>query len=177
MAGDTPVPPARDAGPHTVYLGLGSNLGDRDEYLRSAIRALADAVAVERISGVYDTAPLLVANQPRFHNLVVVGRTSLGPRELLRFVKGIEASAGRAPGGVRYGPRVLDVDILLYDDLSLSTPELTIPHPRIAERAFVLAPLAEIAPELRLPALGRTVAELHAGLADADVRRIGVLFG
>jgi 2-amino-4-hydroxy-6-hydroxymethyldihydropteridine diphosphokinase len=163
------------ARPHVVYLGLGSNLGDRDDHLRHALAALGRSVSVDRVSSVYDTAPLLVTDQPRFRNLAVAGRTALAPLDLLQFVKRVEAGAGRAPGGVRYGPRVLDIDILFYDDLSLNTPELTIPHPRIAERAFVLAPLAEIAPELRHPTLGQSISELLAALGEADVRRIGVL--
>ena len=159
---------------HMVYLGLGSNLGDRDANLRRALAALPPAVLVEHISSVYDTAPLLVTLQPRFHNLVCAGHTVLEPQALLRTLKRIEMEIGRTPGP-RYGPRVLDIDILFYDDLVLAAPELTVPHPRMAERAFVLAPLAEIAPHVRHPALGAEVAELLAALADADVRCIGAL--
>lgn len=174
--GDQPES-APGARPCVVYLGLGSNLGDREAHLRRGVEALGECVSADRVSSVYDTAPLLMTDQPRFHNLAVRGRTALAPHDLLRFVKRVEAAVGREPGGMRYGPRVLDVDILIYDDLVLTTPELTIPHPRLAERAFALAPLAEIAPELRHPVLGRSVGQLLAALGDADVRRFGVLFG
>jgi 2-amino-4-hydroxy-6-hydroxymethyldihydropteridine diphosphokinase len=159
---------------HQVYLGLGSNLGDRAANLRLALAALPPAVRVERVSSLYDTAPLLVTDQPRFHNLVCVGRTALDPLELLREVKRIERWVGRRPGQ-RYGPRVLDIDVLFYDDLVLETPELTVPHPRLEERAFVLAPLAELAPYLRHPRLGLAISQLLQAVTDADVRRIGLL--
>ena len=132
---------------HTVALGLGSNLGDRDANLRAALARLAPAVTIARISAIYDTAPMLVTAQPRFHNIACIAHTTLTPLALLRHTKAVEASVGRTPG-IRYGPRVVDIDLLLYDDLVLDTPELHIPHPRIAERAFVLAPLVEIAPDL-----------------------------
>jgi 2-amino-4-hydroxy-6-hydroxymethyldihydropteridine diphosphokinase len=160
---------------HTVYLGLGSNLGDRDTLLRAGIEALGERVTVERISSVYDTAPMLVTDQPRFHNVVCRGRTALDPLALLRFAKGIEASLGRVPGR-RYGPRPLDIDILLYDQQVVRMAELSVPHPDIAARAFVLAPLAEIAPRLHIPGLDGNVLELLGRLAYADVRRDGHLF-
>src|SRR5262249_7192760 len=153
---------------------FGSNLDDRDANLRRALAALPPAVFAERISSVYDTAPLLVTEQPRFHNLVCSGRTALEPLDLLRAVKRIEVWVGRKPSP-RYGPRVMDIDILLYDDLVLETPELTVPHPHLAERAFVLAPLAELAPDLSHPRLGVAVAQLLLAVAGADVRRIGPL--
>ncbi len=174
---------AESKAPHTVYLGLGANLGDRDAHLRAALSALAHKDAetgyttahIERVSSVYDTAPMLVEAQPRFHNIACTGQTWLKPFPLLHALKRIEAALGRAPEGMRYGPRVIDIDILLYDDLILRTPELTIPHERLAERGFVLAPLAEIAPNLIHPILGRTMQSLAAAVAGQDVRRMGSL--
>lgn len=160
---------------HMVYLGLGSNLGDRDEHLRAGLRALNPAVLIERVSSVYDTAPLLVTEQPRFHNIVCLGRTTLAPVALLRLAKRIEREQGRADGP-RYGPRPLDIDILFYDDLILRTPDLTLPHPGIAARAFVLLPLAEIAPDLRHPALRGAVRALADEVRGQDVRCAGALF-
>jgi 2-amino-4-hydroxy-6-hydroxymethyldihydropteridine diphosphokinase len=159
---------------HRVYLGFGSNVGDRDAHLRFALDALAPAVRVERVSSVYDTAPLLVTAQPRFHNLVCMATTTLEPPALLYLVKDLERRAGRVPGP-RFGPRPLDIDILLYDDLVQATPELTLPHPEMARRAFVLAPLAEIAPDVRHPTLGASMAELLTAVGEADARRIGPL--
>ena len=161
---------------HTVYLGLGSNQGDRDELLRTALRLLAPDVTIVRVSSVYDTAPMLVTEQPRFHNIAIAGTTRLAPRDLLRAAKRIEADLGRRPGP-RYGPRPIDIDIELYDDSVLDTPELTIPHARMAERGFVLAPLAELAPDLRHPVLGVTICELLRRLGPADIRRVGPLSG
>ncbi len=159
---------------HTVYLGLGSNLGDRDANLAAALRALAAVVTIERVSSVYDTAPMLYANQPRFHNLVCRATTSLSPVALLRAVKAIERQLGRRRGP-RYGPRLIDIDLLFYDQLVLHTAALTLPHPRLSERAFVLAPLAEIAPALAHPVLGETVADLLQHVPEDDVRRVGPL--
>ncbi len=185
----TPPEPQGVAIAHAVYLGLGANLGDRDATLRAAVAALGEPVAappeppqptshpivqVARVSSVYDTAPLLVTDQPRFHNIVVMGQTWLAPLPLLRALKQIETRLGRATGP-RYGPRAIDLDILFYDDLVLRTPELTIPHAHIAERAFVLLPLAEIAPGLRHPTLGRSITDLAAALAGADAQRVGPL--
>jgi 2-amino-4-hydroxy-6-hydroxymethyldihydropteridine diphosphokinase len=162
---------------HRVYLGLGSNLGDRDAHLAAAIRALVDVGTVERVSSVYDTAPMLITDQPRFHNIVAQVATDLAPLSLLHAVKQIERQLGRQQGP-RYGPRVIDIDLLFYDDLTLNAPGLTLPHPRLAERRFVLAPLAEIAPTLAHPGLGMNITELLARLPadDAhDAQRVGPL--
>jgi len=159
---------------HTVYLGLGSNLGDRDANLSAALRALAAIVTIEHVSSVYDTAPMLYTDQPRFHNLVCQARTSLSPDALLHAVKEIERQLGRT-SGPRYGPRVIDIDLLLYDKLIVNTAALTIPHPRMAERAFVLAPLAEIALTLTHPVLGETIDELLRRVPESGVERVGPL--
>lgn len=159
--------------PATVYLGLGSNLGDREGHLARALVWLPPQVAVEALSSLYETEPVSFRDQPRFLNAALRGRTALSPRELLSFLKSLEARAGRTPT-VPGGPRTLDLDILLYDDLVVATPELVIPHPRLAERAFVLIPLADIAPDLRHPALGLTVAQLLARVEGQEgVRKVG----
>ena len=164
--------------PHIVYLALGANLGDRSASLRTAVERLRDAVAVERMSSVYETEPAYLLDQPHFLNMALRGRTTLDPHALLAFLKRIEHDMGRA-AGPRYGPRTIDLDILLYDSLALATAQLTLPHPRMAERPFVLAPLAEIAPELVPPGWNRSigaVAEVVRGNGDVLVR-IGDLIG
>jgi 2-amino-4-hydroxy-6-hydroxymethyldihydropteridine diphosphokinase len=157
-----------------VFLGLGSNLGDRDAHLRAALEGLASAYQVERLSSVYETAPQLVLEQPSYHNLVCAGRTQLSPEDLLHFLKALEQRLGRTPT-YRYGPREIDLDILLYGEQIVMTPDLTVPHPRMAERAFVLIPLAEIAPDLRHPVLQRAVRDLAAAVADQGIARLGSL--
>ncbi|HYG87715.1 MAG TPA: 2-amino-4-hydroxy-6-hydroxymethyldihydropteridine diphosphokinase [Azospirillum sp.] len=152
----------------TVYLALGSNLGDRMANLDAAIARLAPAVRVMARSAVYETAPMYVADQPAFLNMVVEGETDLPPDALLAHLKGIEAELGRKAGGVRFGPREVDLDILLYGREVLTTPVLEIPHPRMAERAFVLRPLADVAADVRHPMLGRTIVELLAKVPGAD---------
>ncbi len=147
----------------TVYIALGSNLGDRRTNLIDAISQLRQKVSVKQISSVYETEPAYVTDQPRFYNMVLRGMTDLIPAELLRFLKNIERRMGRERT-LRYGPRPIDLDILVYGDLQLETPELTIPHPRIAERAFVLAPFAEIAPDLILPGQTKGIAGLQKQL-------------
>jgi len=131
-----------------AYLALGSNLGDRLAYLQGAVDGLAraDGITMVGVSRVYETAPLGGPDQGAYLNAVVAVDTELAPRALLAFVQTLESDARRVRSE-RFGPRTLDVDILLYDELELDTPELTIPHPRMWERAFVLVPLHDLAPE------------------------------
>lgn len=154
-----------------VYIALGSNLGDRRANLIDAISQLRQKVAVEQISAVYETEPAYVTDQPRFYNMVLRGRTQLAPEELLRFLKSIERRMGRQRL-IRYGPRPIDLDILAYGDRQLDVPDLIIPHPRIAERDFVLAPFTEIAPDLKLPDQQRSIAELYRQLGDSGYGRV-----
>lgn len=158
----------------TVYLGLGANMGRREDTLKRAQDLLRTPVPDLRVSSLYETAPVGFLDQPRFLNAVCTGNTVLAPADLLREVLAIEASLGRVRNQ-RWGPRTIDIDILFYDDLILETGELVIPHPRLAERAFVLVPLAEIAPGLVHPVFGASVKSLLAALPGAkqDVKIIG----
>lgn len=152
----------------TVCIALGSNLGDRLGNLRAAVAGLGPMVTVTARSAVYETAPMYVTDQPAFLNMAVRGETELAPTALLAHLKAIEATLGRRDGGVRFGPREVDLDILLYGNVVLSAPGLEVPHPRMAERAFVLRPLADVAADVRHPVLGRTIAELLAEVEGAD---------
>lgn len=157
----------------TIYLALGSNLGDRRANIAAAVARLAPDVAVERASSLYETEPAYLLDQPRFLNAALRGRTALAPEALLALLKRIERELGRE-AGVRNGPRVIDLDILLYGDLVLDSEALTIPHPRMAERPFVLVPLAEIAPDLTPPGWDATVGALARevrGHGDVLVRK------
>lgn len=139
-----------ESGPISVYLSLGSNLGDRQKNLDMALDYLAQRLRLEKVSSVYDTAPMENVDQPHFLNLVCHGYTRLPPAALLNLIKGIEGKLGRLPNSHNL-PRTIDIDILFYGDQVIDTPELTIPHPKLTERAFVLIPLAEIAPDLVCP--------------------------
>jgi 2-amino-4-hydroxy-6-hydroxymethyldihydropteridine diphosphokinase len=148
-----------------VYVGLGSNLGDREEAIFRALDLLdahAD-VAVERVSTLRETDPVGFEAQPMFLNGVAAVRTELGPRELLELLLRVELELGRDRSGPRYGPRTIDLDLLLYGELQLAEEGLEIPHPRLAERRFVLEPLAELDGELEVPGRG-SVQALLAGL-------------
>ncbi len=143
----------------TAYLGLGSNLGDRQANLDRALAFLGQRLRVKRISSIYDSEPVGNIEQPRFLNLVCEVVTNLPPMALLALGKGIENKLGRW-GGPSGAPRTIDIDILLYGDEVMETPELTIPHPRMDKRAFVLVPLAEIAPNVVHPVSGQTAKEM-----------------
>jgi GTP cyclohydrolase-4 len=142
-----------------AYLGLGSNLGNRRRNLAQALELMSKNVEVQRISSIYETEPVGYEQQPLFLNLVCRVSTMLLPEELLGFLKEIENSLDRKPS-FRNAPRPIDIDILFYDDVVLASQELTIPHPRLTERAFVLVPLAEIAPGLVHPVKRKTVGQL-----------------
>ncbi len=135
------------------YLGLGSNVGDRESHLRGAIQDLSrDDVQVEAVSSLYETEPVGdFLDQPDFLNAAVRIRTSLEAEQLLDVCKAIEAEHGRALGGPRHGPRPIDIDLLLLGEIELNTDRLTLPHPEVTARRFVLVPLLELDPELRLP--------------------------
>jgi len=150
-----------------VYIALGSNLGDRAHNLAAAREALAEgAVVISAVSSVYETEPWGPKPQGPYLNQVVRATTRLAPKALLARLLEIERSLGRERGGTeRYGPRIIDLDILLYDDLLLREPDLQLPHPRMLERAFVLVPLAEIAPDLAVGGVRITdaLAQLDGG--------------
>lgn len=155
-----------------AYLGLGSNLGNREAYLRAALRLLGLIGTVSAVAPCYETAPLYVTDQPEFLNTACHLTTRLEPVQLLDELQEVERLVGRTPSR-RYGERALDIDILLFGDLVVSGPRLAIPHPLLAERAFALAPLADLAPEVVHPLLRKTIAELlREAPGRAGVRRL-----
>lgn len=146
-----------------MALALGGNLGPVESTFRDALRQLEAVLGPLRVAPFYRTAAVSPIPQPDYLNTAAVGATALPPHEVLALAKRLERAAGRRPGP-RFGPRPLDIDLLLWGDLVLEDPELTLPHPRLRERRFVLEPLADIAPDWRVPPDGRTVAELLAAL-------------
>jgi len=149
---------------HTVYLALGSNLGNRLANLKNAISNFTPQMDVKKKSPVYETPPWGYADQPKFLNQVVMAETYLEPQDLLDHLKRLEVVLGREPT-FQNGPRLIDVDILFYDDVEIDSPPLQIPHPRLHQRGFVLVPLHDLAPELIHPVLGKSIADL---LLDVD---------
>lgn len=167
-----------------VYLGLGSNQGDRVAHLHEAIARLALNVQRIRESAMYESAPMYVTDQPPFLNMAVCGETPLSPLDLLKFLKRIEAEMGRNLGqnAQRYGPRPIDIDIVLAtttanpqqpgDYVVMDTPELIIPHANLAERAFVLLPLRDLAPQMMHPILHQSITELAEAVATQEIHRL-----
>ena len=155
----------------TVVLALGSNLGDRLRHLREALQWLEPQVSIADVSALYETDPVGVTDQPTFYNVACEGRTELEPEELLDFVKRLEWDAGRTSGPV-WGPRPLDIDILLYGEREIDSARLIVPHERIAERAFVLFPLADLGPSRVIPGLGPCVEDLLKAVDRSGVRLI-----
>jgi len=155
---------------HLVYLALGSNIEDRRRNLKVAVAGFAPHIKCLRSSPIYETQPWGIQDQPDFLNQVVEVQTQLQVLVLLDFLKRLEVQLGRQHT-IRYGPRVIDIDILFYDDLIFNTPGLVVPHPRLHERAFVLAPLAELAPDLKHPILNRKIKDI---LQECDLSGISV---
>jgi 2-amino-4-hydroxy-6-hydroxymethyldihydropteridine diphosphokinase len=155
---------------HIVYLALGTNLGDRVENLRAAVRALPPMLQVTALSPVYETPPWGYADQPAFLNMALAGETESDPLRLIVFLKDLEVELGREKT-FRNGPRLIDLDILFFDDLLVDEPGLVIPHPRLHERAFVLVPLNDITSDLIHPVLGRTLRDL---VKDVDAKGVNL---
>ena len=151
----------------TVYLSLGSNLGDREENLKKAIELLSHKLRVGLVSSIYETEPVGNTEQPKFLNSACQVFTRLAAKDLLVLVKGFESMMGRSRN-TSNAPRPIDIDILFYGDQVIKTDDLVIPHPRLAERAFVLVPLGEITPDLVHPVNGKTVKEMLAGVSGKE---------
>jgi 2-amino-4-hydroxy-6-hydroxymethyldihydropteridine diphosphokinase len=154
---------------HTIYLGLGTNLGDRAANLQAAVAGLAKKLNVTAVSPIYETPPWGITDQPDFLNMCLAAETDLPPNELLALLKTLEKEIGRAPGE-RWGPRLIDIDLLFYANQIIETEKLTIPHPELPERAFVLRPLVDVAPNFVHPVLGETMAALAAKVDDEGIR-------
>ncbi len=154
---------------HTIYLGLGTNIGNRTANLQAALTGLAGNLHVTAVSPIYETAPWGITDQPDFLNMCLTAETDLSPHELLALLKSLEKEIGRVPGE-RWGPRLIDIDLLFYANQIIDTEKLKLPHPELPERAFVLCPLADIAPDFVHPVLGETIAVLAAKLDDEGIR-------
>ena len=155
---------------HIVYLALGTNLGDRLANLKQAISSLTPQLDVKAKSQVYETPPWGFEDQPKFLNQVIKAKTYLDPEPLLKHLKRLEVALGRKESFVN-GPRLIDIDILFYDDLVMNKPSLVIPHPRLHERGFVLLPLLDIAPDLVHPVYKKAVRELAASCSAEGIEK------
>jgi 2-amino-4-hydroxy-6-hydroxymethyldihydropteridine diphosphokinase len=156
---------------HIVYLALGSNLGNRLENLKEAMAALSPQLEVKAKSHIYETPPWGYEDQPLFLNQVLKAQTFLEPEPLLKHLKRLEIALGRKPS-FRNGPRLIDIDILLYDNLVLNTPALTIPHPHMHERGFVLLPMMDIAPDLIHPVIQKSVREIIVSCNLGNIKQL-----
>jgi 2-amino-4-hydroxy-6-hydroxymethyldihydropteridine diphosphokinase len=150
----------------TAYLSLGSNLGNREDNLDMALKLLSERMRMGKVSSIYDTEPLGITGQPRFLNIACEVFTRLTPEGLLSLAKGIEGKMGRR--GKSGEPRPIDIDILLYGDKVVDKPDLVIPHPSMAERSFVLVPLAEIAPDHVHPVVKKTIKEMRDAIKEVQ---------
>jgi 2-amino-4-hydroxy-6-hydroxymethyldihydropteridine diphosphokinase len=151
-----------------IYLGLGTNLGDTEKNLKQALRRLSVNITILKISSVYDTEPVGFKDQPWFLNMVIEAETDMPPNELILFTQGIERGMKRVKTIVN-GPRIIDIDILLYGDECIDAAGLTIPHPRMRERAFVMVPLFEISPELVI--FGESIKDIMADFSGEKIRK------
>ena len=156
---------------HLVYIALGSNLGDRAANLQAAIDAFKPEIHPLKCSPVYETPPWGFSDQPQFLNQIVEAETDLSPGALLKYLKKIEVQLGRQKI-FRYGPRLIDLDIIFYEDKVIDSPPLIIPHPHMAERGFVLMPLADLAPDFRHPILGDSVSDLLSKVDTDGIIRV-----
>lgn len=157
----------------TYYIGLGSNIQPREFYLQGALKSIEDhpALTISARSSIYETAPVGYEEQGNFLNMVIQVKTLLNPKHLYSFLQGLEGEFSRERK-IKWGPRTLDLDILLYSEGTVQTNRLIIPHPRMHERAFVLIPLAEINPDERIAAYGKTVAEMTEELPEKDKQEV-----
>src|SRR5438874_772264 len=169
LNGNTPI------ATHTIYLALGSNLGDRRGNLTAALQQLRDYMEITTVSSLYETEPVGYIDQPLFLNMVCSGKTRLSAQELLKHTQEIELAIGRQPS-FRNGPRPIDIDIIFYDNLHILQDNLIVPHERMAERAFVLVPMAEIAPSIIDPVSAKTVKELLAAVTQEGAIKIAANF-
>jgi 2-amino-4-hydroxy-6-hydroxymethyldihydropteridine diphosphokinase len=158
---------------HTVWLGLGSNVGDRGRHLARAVDSLSRLLAIDAVSPVYETEPVGYLEQPLFWNMVLRGSSEHDPAALLALLKRLEHELGRVPT-FHLGPRVVDIDILLFGEQVLCTDELQIPHPGLRQRAFVLRPLLDIDAEVLDPTTGERLADLPAASQQEGLQRLGV---
>jgi 2-amino-4-hydroxy-6-hydroxymethyldihydropteridine diphosphokinase len=152
-----------------IYLGLGNNTGDREANLEAAIQSLPPKVEVLRRSPIYQTPPWRYTDQPDFLNLVIEGATQLSPTGLLNYLKDLEKEVGRT-ASFHWGPREIDIDILLFGTEIFSSPQLTIPHPQMHNRAFVLVPLADLVPDLVHPVLNQKISDLASALEVSEIQ-------